>query len=174
MGYAGGAFVNPTYHNLGDHSETVELEFDPTVVSYRELLKMFWENHDPTICQKTQYMSAIFYHDEEQLKLANETMAQMQKGRAKTLATKILPAAIFYDAELYHQKYMLQNNPSLVKSLGLKGDLLITSHLACRLNGYLGGFGSRPAFEKEWQGIGLNQEQANFILKQIPKQKMAC
>jgi methionine-S-sulfoxide reductase len=71
VGYAGGTTENPTYHNLGGHSETIQIEYDPTRISYQELLDVFWAGHAPTQpAWSRQYASLIFYHDEEQRRLA--------------------------------------------------------------------------------------------------------
>ena len=83
----------------GDHTETVEITFDPKVTSYKEMLKLFWENHDPTRCASRQYMSAIFYHDETQRKLAEESREARQKQLSKKIVTKIAEAETFYNAE---------------------------------------------------------------------------
>ena len=73
--------------------------FDPKVTDYRTMLAMFWENHDPTRCASRQYMSAIFYHSDEQKRLAEESMKERQKQLSKQIVTKIHPAETFYDAE---------------------------------------------------------------------------
>lgn len=99
VGYAGGTKANPTYHALGDHTETIDMDYDPNEISYSELLDIFWNNHDPTTNCKRQYMSAIFYHDEEQRLLAEETKAVMTKKKNRPIQTQILPAKEFYEAE---------------------------------------------------------------------------
>ena len=83
----------------GDHTETVEIIFDPKVTSYTKMLELFWENHDPTRCASRQYMSAIFYHDETQRRLAEESKERRQAQLAKTIVTKIAEAETFYNAE---------------------------------------------------------------------------
>ena len=83
----------------GDHTETVQIRFDPTVTSYSEMLKLFWENHDPTRCASRQYMSAIFYHDSTQKRLAEESKKAAQKRNKKPIMTKIKRAETFYNAE---------------------------------------------------------------------------
>lgn len=85
----------------GNHTETVQLEYDPNRTTYRDLLTMFWKNHNATANHKPQYMSAIFYHDEGQKKLAEQTRDEHQKTLRRPIATKILPAKTFYDAEEY-------------------------------------------------------------------------
>ena len=75
VGYAGGTKKNPTYHDLGDHSETVQMDYDPTVISYTKLLDVFWDSHDPSLpSDSKQYMSIIFYHNDKQKELAIESI----------------------------------------------------------------------------------------------------
>ena len=83
----------------GDHTETVEIHYNPEQTSYRQLLKMFWLNHDSTACHSRQYMSAIFYHNDEQKHLAEETKEEHQKTLRKPIVTKIAEAGTFFDAE---------------------------------------------------------------------------
>jgi methionine-S-sulfoxide reductase len=117
VGYAGGAGKNPSYHNLGDHSESVQIDFDPSRISYRELLAIFWESHDPTRNSwSRQYRAAIFYHNDEQRivaletrdKLALETRDKLALETRGEIATAIEPYSGFYIAEDYHQKHSLR------------------------------------------------------------------
>ena len=115
VGYIGGATVDPTYEQVCSdttgHAETVQVWFDPTVVSYGELLDAFWSIHDPTSRNRqgwdfgSQYRSAIFYYDEDQERLAIASRDEQQATRSKPIATQIVPAPAFYDAEEYHQRY---------------------------------------------------------------------
>lgn len=118
VGYAGGTIENPTYEDVCSaetgHAEVVEVEFDPTVVSYRQLLDVFWANHDPTTLNRqgpdmgTQYRSAIFYYSPEQRATAEESKAEQDKsGRfRRPIVTQIEAASKFYRAEEYHQRYL--------------------------------------------------------------------
>lgn len=130
---------------------------------------MFWANHSPTVCHKRQYMTAVFYHNQRQKELAEESMREIQKKYAKPIATKILALDVFYEAEDYHQKYMLRQHKSLIKSLGLSDKQLIRSHIAARVNGYLGGFGTIQRFNDEVDNWGLSDEQKNYILENIKR-----
>ena len=118
VGYSGGSFKNPTYqdvcsHKTG-HAEVVQVEFDPSKVSYEELLRVFWDCHDPTTLNRqgpdvgTQYRSAIFFHTPEQEAAANASKAKLQSsGRYKNpVVTEITSASEFYPAEDYHQQYL--------------------------------------------------------------------
>jgi len=113
VGYMGGKKKNPSYYDLGDHTETVEITFDPKVISFEELLKHFWKEHDPTAQEVTQYKSAIFYQNKEQFTIAEKSKKAMEKKLGKEIVTDIEKAGTFYQAEEYHQKY-LQNGKSRV------------------------------------------------------------
>jgi len=115
-GYTGGAMPNPSYQDVctdrTGHAEAVQVEYDPEQVSYDELLKVFWENHNPTTLNRqgpdvgTQYRSAIFFHDAEQEKAAKESMKNLQESMPeKKVVTEITPAKEFFKAEEYHQRY---------------------------------------------------------------------
>lgn len=171
VGYTGGTKPFPTYTSLGDHTETVQLEYDPDCTTYKDLLKMFWKNHDPTALHKAQYMSAIFYHDNQQKELAEQTRDEHQKTIKRKIATKILPADTFYVAEQYHQKYMLRQRHTLLKSLGLNDEELKKSRVAARLNGYVGGFGSLKSFEAEVDELKLSKSQADSVKEIIGKKR---
>ena len=117
VGYTGGTLENPTYEQVctGEtgHAEAVALEFDPSRIAYEQLLDFFWRIHDPTTLNRQgpdvghQYRSVIFYHDEEQKKAALTSKANLEKSGAyeHPIVTEIVPAAVFYPAEEYHQRY---------------------------------------------------------------------
>ena len=84
----------------GDHTETIQIEFDPNEINYETLLDVFWENHNPAAMVKRQYMSAIFYEDEGQKQIAEKSLEMVkEKLKPRTVRTQILPAERFYDAE---------------------------------------------------------------------------
>ncbi|XP_042209729.1 peptide methionine sulfoxide reductase-like [Homarus americanus] len=153
---------------MNDHTETVDLDYDPEQTNYQTLLSMFWKYHDPTSKCTRQYMSAIFFHDEEQKLLAEESMKAEQNKIARPIRTSILPAKAFYEAEDYHQKYLLQRHGLLMNSLDIDpGEDLIKSHVAARINGYIGGFGTVSQFDKEWQKWGINDKMAEYIRQEV-------
>jgi peptide-methionine (S)-S-oxide reductase len=118
VGYIGGNTVNPTYKEVctdtTGHAEAVEVDYDPDKLSYDKLLEVFWENHDPTQLNRQgpdfgkQYRTAIFFHSPEQEAAARASKEKLAKsGRfSKPIATQIVPAATFYEAEDYHQQYL--------------------------------------------------------------------
>ena len=83
----------------GDHTESIQIEYNTQQTSYAKLLEKFWTSHDSTACRSRQYMSAIFFHDDEQRQLAEHTRKEFQDKIKKPIVTKILPAQTFYDAE---------------------------------------------------------------------------
>lgn len=115
VGYTGGDFPNPTYQDVSSgktgHAEAVEITFDPSKISYKQLLDVFWKGHNPYRSDGqgpdigSQYRAAIFYHSPEQQRLAEESKAALQKSKGRTIATLILPAKKFWPAEDYHQQY---------------------------------------------------------------------
>jgi peptide-methionine (S)-S-oxide reductase len=120
-GYTGGHKVNPTYEEVTTgttgHTEVVQVVYDPRKVSYRQLLEVFWRNIDPTtpnaqFCdQGSQYRSGIFYHTEEQLRLAKASRDHIERTKSfrEPVVTEITPAKAFYRAEEYHQDYYKKN-----------------------------------------------------------------
>jgi peptide-methionine (S)-S-oxide reductase len=118
VGYTGGTTTNPTYQQVctdrTGHAEAVEVSYDPARVSYEDLLRVFWENHDPTQRNRqgpdigTQYRSAIFYHDPEQEAAARASKQRLERSGAyrRPIVTEIVPAQTFYQAEDYHQQYL--------------------------------------------------------------------
>ena len=120
VGYSGGMKQNPTYEDVctdtTGHAESVEIDYDPEIISYNDLLKIFWENHNPTTLNRqgpdvgSQYRSIIFYHTEEQKKTATEMKDQLnsivKEKFKKEIVTWIEPISNFYRAEEYHQRYL--------------------------------------------------------------------
>jgi peptide-methionine (S)-S-oxide reductase len=129
VGYTGGTLDDPTYKDVctdkTGHAEAVEIEYDPSIVKYGDLLNIFWSIHNPTTMNRqgpdfgTQYRSVIFYHDDSQKNAAIKSKADLEKsGRYQNpIVTEIVPAGKFYDAEEYHQKYLMNRGE---KSCGLQ------------------------------------------------------
>jgi peptide-methionine (S)-S-oxide reductase len=116
-GYSGGTTVNPTYEQVctgtTGHAEVVRIEFDPSVVPYEDLLQIFFQTHDPTTLNRqgndigTQYRSVVFYHSEQQERMAQDSIGALNKSGAfrAPIVTQVEPVAAFYTAEDYHQDY---------------------------------------------------------------------
>ena len=122
-GYSGGRLADPSYQQVctgtTGHAEVVQVTFDPSVLSYRDLLEVFFTIHDPTTLNRqgmdvgTQYRSAVFYHSPEQQRVAEQTIAELNAAGlwGRPIVTEVVPSGAFYPAEDYHQGYF-RNNPS--------------------------------------------------------------
>jgi peptide-methionine (S)-S-oxide reductase len=166
VGYAGGATARPTYHNIGDHSETVEVVYDPSVISYEDLLDVFWQAHSPGISYSRQYMSAVFYYSQAQKKLAEESRDRLQAEKGRRVHTEILPAN-FYPAEDYHQKYYLQSATELFgefRKIYPDTADLVRSTAVARVNGYAAGYGTPETLNKELDDLGLSAQAQEKLL----------
>ena len=172
MGYAGGTKKNPTYHDLGDYTETVQLDFDPSKVSYAELLRLFWQGHQPDARSwSRQYQAVVFYHNPAQQQLAAQTRAEVQARLGRPVYTEIRPAGEFYLAEDYHQKFYLTRVPELLSEYRASyPDLkdFIDSTAVTRVNGYAAGYGTREQLEQELDGLGLSAAGRQVLLRLAP------
>jgi peptide-methionine (S)-S-oxide reductase len=171
VGYTGGTTDSPTYERLGDHTESVEIEYDPSRISYKELLDLFWASHTPTLePYARQYMPAIFYHTEEQRRLAIQSRDREAARADGPIYTEILPAGRFYQAEDYHQKYWLRHRMDLMEEFRAyypdDADL-IRSTAAARVNGYVAGYGTPEALKTELESLGLSPEAGEALLKMV-------
>ena len=120
-GYTGGTVANPTYKQVSagttGHTEAVRVVYDPKIVSYEELLDIFWRNIDPTVADRQfcdvgeQYRSAVFFHDPSQQRAAESSRTELEKNKpfAEPIVTEITAASAFYPAEAYHQDYARKN-----------------------------------------------------------------
>lgn len=171
VGYTGGEKKDPSYYRLGNHTEAVQIDFDPAGISYEELLSVFWKSHDPAGGPwPRQYMAAVFYHNEEQEKAANASKERLAAQTARTIDTRVLPLAQFYLAEDYHQKYMLRRNPvfaNVYSDIYPETEDLIRSTAAARVNGYLAGYGDCGQLRSEIGALGLPAKLEERLLKRI-------
>jgi methionine-S-sulfoxide reductase len=168
VGYTGGRSQNPTYQDIGDHTESVQLDYDPTQTSYAQLLRVFWAT--PNSCAVSgsrQYMSAVFYHNETQKKLALESRHRESAAKGVPVTTEILPAGMFYLAEDYHQKYLLRDETTLNREFqAMYPDAkdFMNSTAAARVNGYLAGHGTEAMIQSEIDRLGLSPEAKQTLL----------
>jgi peptide-methionine (S)-S-oxide reductase len=120
-GYAGGTVRNPSYEQVSSgrtgHAEVVQIEFDPSRISYQQIIDLFWKAHDPTTLNRqgpdsgTQYRSIILYEDEAQREIAEKSKKAAQAQFKEPIVTEVVPLETFYPAETYHQDFY-QNNPN--------------------------------------------------------------
>ncbi|XP_008776885.1 peptide methionine sulfoxide reductase A5 isoform X1 [Phoenix dactylifera] len=144
VGYAGGSKTNPEYRNLGDHAESVQVEYDPKLIQFKQLLDVFWASHDPRQVfgqgpdVGNQYRSIIFTNGTLEARLAAASKEREQtKSRGSIVTTQIQQLGTFYPAESEHQKFELKHNPFLLQLIGnMPEEELMTSSLAAKLNGY--------------------------------------
>ena len=174
-GYAGGAKLNPTYHDLGDHSESLQVDFDPVRISFEELLELFWLAHDPTHKSLwTQYKTVLFFADPEQERAAVASRDRLEAALGRPVRTEILPLAetAFYQAEDYHQKYRLRHARDLMGEFRamypVEADF-VRSTAAARINGYLDGEGTLSQLERELDSLGLSAAAAAGLREYVAK-----
>jgi peptide-methionine (S)-S-oxide reductase len=170
VGYAGGKHPDPTYHEMGDHTESIQIDFDPEKISYAKLLQIFCNTHNP--CRRAysrQYMSAVFYHNDEQKKLALEATALVALERGKKIETEIAPLTKFYLAEDYHQKYSLRYDTELFNDLRKiypREIDFVNSTAVARINAILAGNGSQKLLREEIDSYGLSAPAKEKLLRQ--------
>lgn len=172
MGYAGGQESAPTYHQIGDHTEAVQLDYDPQLITYEELLKIFWDSHKPSSKSfSRQYMKAIFYQNTEQRDTALASKFAVERKTGDTVRTVIAPMRSFTMAEDYHQKYLLKSHRKLKKEMARMYPQhldFINSTAVTRVNGYAGGYGTEEQLLVELDKLGLSpagKEELNNIIR---------
>ena len=147
VGYAGGSTQDPTYHDLADHTEVFQVDYDPRMLRYEELLDEIWKNRRGGRAYSRQYMEAVF--------CANA--AQERIARDRGITAPIITGARFYRAEDYHQKYYLRHDAILMKELaGYTPAQLADSTVAARLNGYAAGKGTLAQLHDDLPRLGLS------------------
>lgn len=163
VGYAGGTTKDPTYRNIGDHTEVVQVDYDPAKITFDGMLDRIWERHNPggASARNTQYRSVIFHADDAQKAAIEASRERVEAKLGKPVKTAILPLGRFTVAEDYHQKYELRCNAVLTKEfLGLYPDpaALRESTAAARVNGYLAGKSTPARLRLEIDSLGLSEE----------------
>jgi len=162
---------DPTYDSIGDHTETIQIDYDPGIISYSELVNIFWNSHDARRPSwSRQYMSIIFVHNSEQEKIASETKEQQAEETGRKIHTVILPYREFYLAEAYHQKYRLKMDKEIMeeyRKIYPEWKDLTDSTSAARVNGYLAGEGDPAIFAREEKLLGLSEGSIDKIRKTL-------
>jgi len=168
VGYAGDPRkVHPTYHDLGSHAETIQIDFDPAVRTYAELLELFGQLHNPARpAPSLQYRSVVFYRGDAQREAA---LAWRQRREAVgRVQTEIVALDRFWPAEDYHQKYRLLGNRALREEYRLlfpDFQDFRNSTAVARVNGYLDGFGEPGQLEEELPLLGLSDRGQSELLR---------
>lgn len=179
MGYAGGAKVSPTYRDLGDHTEAIEVDYDPGRTSYERLLAVFWEDNRPLrAAYKRQYRSAIFFLGAEQQALAEASKRAVEASAGQRVFVDLEPLARFWRAEDYHQKYALRRHSELLDELaGYDARMFTDSTAAARLNAYAYGYGTPADLAAELLSLGLSPRGARYLerlVRQRAGDDIAC
>lgn len=173
VGYAGGLTPTPTYARIGDHTETVQVDYDPARLTYGQLLEIFWEAHQPTRQPwSRQYWNAVFYHDDAQRRSAMASKAAVEQKIGRAVETEVLPLRAFTLAEDYHQKYVLKRHEALkaeMQRIYPRHDDFVDSTAVARLNGYAGGNGGREQLRREIDRLGLSAEGKKALTAMVRK-----
>jgi len=145
---------------MGDHTESVQVDFDPQRITYAQLLDIFWKSHDPTRqTWSRQYRHAVFFHNEAQQRQALASKAAVEQKIHHTVKTKVVPIRSFTMAEEYHQKYTLKSHQALWQEMTLIYKTprdFVDSTAVARLNGYTGGNGALDQLSREIDILGLS------------------
>lgn len=176
VGFSGGTSLNPSYRKMGDHTETVEVDFDPTILSYEEILLHFWNHHYPNRDQYKgrQYISLIRFRSPEQERMVEKVKRQMEQKIGEEIETDIAAFTDFTLAEERHQKYYLKRYPKAMEQLApLYPDvgLLADSTFAARLNGFVKGFGNRQNLKSEITGWNIAPEYQEILINKLMAMK---
>lgn len=173
VGYSGGTKPQPTYREMGDHSETLQVDFDPARISYRQVITAFWDNHKPNNIngyKGRQYQSLLFFADEEQEEDIKLVLREMQESGRSLPDTEIVPFAQFHLAEERHQKYYLKRFPHAMDTLMP----LFASHaefndstIAARLNGLAKGYTSMERIMRDIEAWDVSPEERVRIIQLI-------
>lgn len=167
VGYAGGIIDNPTYQNIGEHAETIQIDYDPEVISYEELVRKFWNEHNPFRQPFSgQYRSVLFYHDQEQYEIAQQIKSELVQQQGRAVQTEFKEFTEFTLAENYHQKYYLQQRSHYKNHYlnNMSWEEFINSTAAARVNGYIAGEGSSDQLQEEIGNLGLNSKLQEDLL----------
>lgn len=159
---------------MGDHTEILQIDFLPNIISLEELLKLFWRNHNSNrgAYKGRQYISLLLYHSDEQKQTIFQVKEKLEEEWGEAFGTEIAPYHGFHRAEDYHQKYYLKRYPdAVVNLLELYGDegSFVNSTLAAWLNGFVKGYGSLSTIKEEIQQWEMDEARKNKFLQTIDK-----
>lgn len=161
VGYTGGDSLTPSYENLGNHIEVIEVDYDPAVISYRQLIEAYFSLYDATVRPYSQRVkSMIYYRTEDEKQIANTVKEEVFKRVGSPLYTEIDPLGVFYLAEDRHQLYYLKQEPSLYREITEifpTEKVQLLSVLASKLNGFIAGYGTAPDLDKVLSQSGLSE-----------------
>ncbi|WP_425459278.1 peptide-methionine (S)-S-oxide reductase MsrA [Fontibacillus phaseoli] len=174
-GYAGGSTEKPDYRRMGDHSETVQVDYDPGQISYEQILEVFWGNHNPVNIngyKGRQYLSLLLFHNREQKLAIQKNISQRIENGHNEPETEIAPYTVFYTAEERHQKYYLKRFPDAIEKLRQlypKPQELEGSTIAARLNGLAKGYTSMERIRRELERWPMGAAERTRLSELIGK-----
>lgn len=150
---------------MGDHTESIQVDFDPKKITYNELLDIFWDSHDPTrksFFRDRQYMSLLMYHNDSQKQEAFASKRKWEQTLGRSIQTEFTPDAVFYPAEDYHQKYFLKRfkkGTASLQTLYPTEEAFRDATITARLNGFVRGRGSMTTLKNEIKTWGWSPEK---------------
>jgi peptide-methionine (S)-S-oxide reductase len=175
VGYAGGTLDHPTYRQLGDHTETVEMDFDTRIIPLENVLDVFWSNHNPFNINEykgRQYQSLVLYRGQIQLNVIQKVMKMREEQGKRKPDTEIAPYNRFYPAEDRHQKYYLKRYPNAIQELSNlfpSPQELTNATLAARLNGLAKGYTNLHTILDEIRTWPISEEEKGNMLQLIQR-----
>ncbi|MFF2482298.1 peptide-methionine (S)-S-oxide reductase MsrA [Paenibacillus sp. NPDC058071] len=174
-GYAGGAAEYPTYRNMGDHTETVQLRFDPSKLPFESIVRLFWNSHNPNNIngyKGDQYKSLLFWQTEEQRDAIGRVLQERNERGETGAETEVCPYEHFWPAEDRHQKYYLKRYPDAVRQLELLFlhlDAPMETTLAARLNGVAKGYANLSAVKDEIADSDIDEGEKERLIAAISR-----
>lgn len=173
VGYAGGTAPNPVYRKLGDHTEVVEVTFEPDRISFAMIVELFWSRHNPVNINDykgRQYQSLLMYDSEEQLHSMQDVLGTLEEQGKGRPDTEIVPRSVFYPAENRHQKYYLKRYPDAVRHLEAlypSEEALTGGTLAARLNGLAKGYTNLTRIVQEIEAWPVSMEERQKLIRLV-------
>lgn len=168
VGYCGGIEDNPSYRNIKDYSEAFEFDYDGDLITYDSIIETFWYSHTPeNRTGKTQYKSIIFYRNQEEKIIAEDSRKRFENQVGRSFNTEIRPLSKFYLAENYHQKFFLQNVQEIRKDfIEIYPNIMdfINSTSAMKVNSYCKGNGTLKRLKQEIESFGLSSQGEKALL----------
>ncbi|WP_046178404.1 peptide-methionine (S)-S-oxide reductase MsrA [Domibacillus tundrae] len=175
VGFAGGTTHEPVYRQMGDHTETVQIDFDPSLLSFEDIIRTFWAHHTSThrvTYRERQYMSILFYHDQQQKQTIDKVKKELELERKETIETEIQPFTAFILAEDRHQKYHLKRfkqAAGMLETSFPSEASFMNSTLIARLNGFVKEFGTLQNIHQEIKLWNIPDSSRHILLDMMQK-----
>ncbi len=172
VGYAGGTTEKPTYKQMGDHTETLEIDFDPSIISFTDILDVFWRIHNPNRgnYRGRQYLSLLLYHNVDQKRTINEKKAELEKDSPEEIRTEIAAYNGFTLAEERHQKYFLKRYPNAIEQMSElfpNKDEFLQATITARLNGFVKGYCRMSDLREEISNWPIDEDSKRILFTSL-------